>query len=34
MRPDVIDVHEPPAPAVGYDALDETVAPLVGTFHS
>jgi phosphatidylinositol alpha-mannosyltransferase len=33
MRPDVIHVHEPPAPAVGYDALDATVAPLVGTFH-
>jgi phosphatidylinositol alpha-mannosyltransferase len=32
-RPDVIHVHEPPAPAVGYDALDATVAPLVGTFH-
>jgi phosphatidylinositol alpha-mannosyltransferase len=34
MRPDVIHVHEPPAPAVGYDALDATVAPLVGTFHA
>ena len=33
MRPDVIHVHEPPAPTVGYDALDTTVAPLVGTFH-
>jgi phosphatidylinositol alpha-mannosyltransferase len=33
MRPDVIHVHEPPAPTVGYDALDATVAPLVGTFH-
>src|SRR4051812_17681177 len=33
MRPDVVHVHEPPAPAVGYDALDATVAPLVGTFH-
>src|SRR3954462_6216563 len=32
-RPDVVHVHEPPAPAVGYDALDATVAPLVGTFH-
>jgi phosphatidylinositol alpha-mannosyltransferase len=34
MRPDVIHVHEPPAPAVGYDALDATHAPLVGTFHA
>src|SRR4051812_7281720 len=33
MRPDVIHVHEPPAPTVGYDALDTTVAPIVGTFH-
>src|SRR4051794_2766156 len=33
MRPDVIHIHEPPAPTVGYDALDTTVAPLVGTFH-
>jgi phosphatidylinositol alpha-mannosyltransferase len=33
MRPDVIHVHEPPAPTVGYDVLDATVAPLVGTFH-
>jgi phosphatidylinositol alpha-mannosyltransferase len=33
MRPDVIHVHEPPAPTVGYDAIDTTVAPLVGTFH-
>ena len=33
MRPDVVHVHEPVAPAVGYDALDTVVAPLVGTFH-
>ncbi|MEA2226421.1 MAG: phosphatidyl-myo-inositol alpha-mannosyltransferase, partial [Solirubrobacteraceae bacterium] len=33
MRPDVIHVHEPSAPAVGYDALDATHAPRVGTFH-
>jgi phosphatidylinositol alpha-mannosyltransferase len=33
MRPDVIHVHEPPAPAISYAALDATVAPLVGTFH-
>jgi len=30
---DVIHTHEPVAPVVGYDALDSTVAPLVGTFH-
>ncbi|MEA2252729.1 MAG: phosphatidyl-myo-inositol alpha-mannosyltransferase [Solirubrobacteraceae bacterium] len=30
---DVIHLHEPHAPVVGYDALDLTVAPLVGTFH-
>src|ERR671938_1987981 len=33
MRPNVFNVHEPPAPTVVYDALDATVAPLVGTFH-
>jgi phosphatidylinositol alpha-mannosyltransferase len=33
MRPDVIHVHEPPAPTVGYDVMDATVAPIVGTFH-
>src|SRR3954449_778079 len=33
MRPDIIHVHEPPAPTVGYDVLDATVAPIVGTFH-
>src|SRR4051794_32575836 len=33
MRPDVIHVHEPSAPTVGYDVLDATVAPLVATFH-
>jgi phosphatidylinositol alpha-mannosyltransferase len=30
---DVIHVHEPHTPVVGYDALDATGAPLVGTFH-
>ena len=30
---DVIHIHEPHAPAIGYDALDATSAPLVGTFH-
>jgi phosphatidylinositol alpha-mannosyltransferase len=30
---DVVHLHEPVAPVVGYDALDTTFAPLVGTFH-
>ncbi|HEX7301220.1 MAG TPA: flippase-like domain-containing protein [Solirubrobacteraceae bacterium] len=30
---DVIHIHEPHTPWVGYDALDATLAPLVGTFH-
>ena len=30
---DVIHVHEPQTPVVGYDALDATGVPLVGTFH-
>ena len=30
---DVIHIHEPHTPWVGYDALDSTLAPLVGTFH-
>jgi phosphatidyl-myo-inositol alpha-mannosyltransferase len=33
MRPDVIHVHEPSAPTIGYDVVDSTVAPLVATFH-
>ena len=33
MRPDVIHVHEPSAPTIGYDVLDTTIAPLVATFH-
>ena len=32
-RFDVIHVHEPVAPVVGYDVLDTATAPLVGTFH-
>jgi phosphatidylinositol alpha-mannosyltransferase len=32
-RFDVIHLHEPHVPVVGYDALDTTIAPLVGTFH-
>jgi phosphatidylinositol alpha-mannosyltransferase len=34
FAPDVIHVHEPPAPAIAYDAMDATCAPLVGTFHA
>jgi phosphatidylinositol alpha-mannosyltransferase len=34
FAPDVIHVHEPVAPTIGYDVLDSTTAPLVGTFHS
>ena len=30
---DVVHLHEPHVPAIGYDALDATSAPLVGTFH-
>jgi phosphatidyl-myo-inositol alpha-mannosyltransferase len=30
---DVVHLHEPHAPVVGYDALDSVRAPLVGTFH-
>jgi phosphatidylinositol alpha-mannosyltransferase len=30
---DVIHVHEPHTPVVGYDVLDATSTPLVGTFH-
>ena len=33
-RFDVVHVHEPVAPVVGYDALDFPDAPLVGTFHA
>src|SRR5215217_4838704 len=32
-RFDVVHVHEPVAPAVGWDALTSADAPLVGTFH-
>src|SRR5215210_3560027 len=31
---DVVHVHEPVAPVVGYDVLDFPRAPLVGTFHA
>src|SRR5215467_5071378 len=30
---DVVHVHEPVTPVVGWDALTSTDAPLVGTFH-
>ena len=32
-RFDVVHVHEPVTPVVGWDALTSTDAPLVGTFH-
>src|SRR3954452_306648 len=32
-RFDVVHLHEPVAPVVGWDALTSTGAPLVGTFH-
>ena len=32
-RFDVVHVHEPVAPAIGWDAVYSTRAPLVGTFH-
>jgi phosphatidylinositol alpha-mannosyltransferase len=32
-RFDVVHVHEPVAPTIGWDALGSTSAPLVGTFH-
>ncbi len=31
--PDVVHVHEPVTPVVGWDALTSVDAPLVGTFH-
>jgi phosphatidyl-myo-inositol alpha-mannosyltransferase len=31
---DVVNVHEPVAPVVGWDTLTSTDAPLVGTFHA
>src|SRR4051794_33138445 len=30
---DVVHLHEPVAPVIGWDALTSTDAPLVGTFH-
>lgn len=34
FRPDVVHVHEPAAPVVGWDACSYRGAPVVGTFHS
>jgi phosphatidyl-myo-inositol alpha-mannosyltransferase len=31
--PDVVHLHEPVAPVIGWDALSSADAPLVGTFH-
>src|SRR5687767_7355932 len=33
FAPDVVNLHEPVAPVIGWDALTSTDAPLVGTFH-
>jgi phosphatidylinositol alpha-mannosyltransferase len=33
FAPDVVHLHEPVAPVIGWDALTSTDAPLVGTFH-
>jgi phosphatidylinositol alpha-mannosyltransferase len=33
FNPDVVHLHEPVAPVVGWDALSSADAPLVGTFH-
>lgn len=33
FAPDVVHLHEPVAPVVGWDALTSADAPLVGTFH-
>jgi phosphatidylinositol alpha-mannosyltransferase len=34
FAPDVVHVHEPPAPLVGWDAVSYRDAPVVGTFHA
>ena len=34
FRPDVVHVHEPLAPVVGWDACGYRHAPVVGTFHA
>ena len=33
FAPDVVHLHEPVAPVLGWDALTSADAPLVGTFH-
>ena len=33
FAPDVVHLHEPVAPVIGWDALTSVDAPLVGTFH-
>jgi phosphatidylinositol alpha-mannosyltransferase len=33
FAPDVVHLHEPVTPVIGWDALTSTDAPLVGTFH-
>ena len=33
FAPDVVHVHEPVAPVIGWDTLTSADAPLVGTFH-
>src|SRR5262245_50385242 len=33
FAPDVVHVHEPVAPVIGWDVLTSADAPLVGTFH-
>ena len=33
FAPDVVHVHEPVTPVIGWDALSSADAPLVGTFH-
>jgi phosphatidyl-myo-inositol alpha-mannosyltransferase len=34
FAPDLVHVHEPNAPMIGWDALMSSPAPLVGTFHT
>jgi phosphatidyl-myo-inositol alpha-mannosyltransferase len=34
FAPDVVHVHEPPAPLIGWDASSYPDAPVIGTFHA
>jgi phosphatidylinositol alpha-mannosyltransferase len=34
FAPDVVHVHEPPAPIISWDAVSYSGAPVVGTFHA